>query len=67
MTVRDADGLPVPRLETTATAGQDRCLVVILPGLPASGRYEMLLDPVSGHMDEPLSYPFEYEKCTSCV
>ena len=67
VTLKDADGLPVPRLETTASTDQDRCLVVILPGLPASGRYEMLLDPMSGHMEAPLSYPFEYEKCASCI
>ena len=58
-TVLHDDQTPLPGLEATASARDESGLVLVLPPLPAPGRYLLLLRLQSDHSETPEVYPFE--------
>ena len=58
-TVLHEDGTPVAGFEASAQARDESGVVLVLPQLPAPGRYLLLLRLESGESKSPEVYPFE--------
>jgi anti-sigma factor RsiW len=58
-TVLREDRTPLPGFETTAAARDESGVVIVLPPLPAPGRYLLLLRLHSDRSETPEQYPFE--------